>query len=34
MDDELVIIEDEPTPDCKEFYPFAEDVMPEQMPEA
>ncbi len=33
MDDDIPIIDAEPTPDFKEFYPFAEDVIPEQMPE-
>jgi hypothetical protein len=34
MDDEHVIVPPEETPDFAEFYPFAEDVIPEQMPEA
>ena len=33
MDDEHVIVPAELTPDFAEFYPFAEDIMPEQMPE-
>ena len=33
MDDETVYIEPEETPDFSEFYPFAKDVLPEDMPE-
>jgi hypothetical protein len=33
MDDEHVIVPQEKTPDFAEFYPFAKDVIPEQMSE-
>eukprot|EP00980_Cylindrotheca_fusiformis_P009407 scaffold2057_cov66-Cylindrotheca_fusiformis.AAC.1 len=33
MDDQYVPIAPEPSQDFKEFYPYAEDTIPEDMPE-
>jgi hypothetical protein len=33
MDDVHVVIEPEETPDFVVFYPYAKDVLPEEMPE-